>query len=194
MDECLSDRQGAIMLWDRNTIQRQIQTIPPTCLEGSFPKAETGNLPVGEVVVATWKISGSSGNPYCSVAGVPTLIDSRPPSTLLFGNLAIKVSVALIEIFDPSVHGYRNENARIEDGWQKTSSPEQHLARKEYTRPNCGSLTFSLTAVFDYQQGAIDVFLSEPNLPTSDMFNSFNLYGVCALCGTLSAIAEYDGL
>jgi hypothetical protein len=146
------------------------------------------------MVVAGWSLSGPSGNLCYSVLGVPTLINSDPASTLLFGPLAVQDNKGLIEIFDPSVHGYHNENAKLEECLGDEIRDEDTGLRKHYTCPSCGSLLFSLTAVFYYQQGAIEVFMAEPDLPMSDMFNSFNLYGVCVSCQQEATIAEFDGL
>ena len=175
-------------------IFEQIQTVPPKCLQGASVTADVfaGN-PYGVFAVA-WQFSGSACNADCSVLGVPTQVGSDPRSTLMFGGLAIRVGNTLVEIFDPSIHGYHNENARLERGIVKARKPEQYSNRKEFICLNCGSSSFFLTGVFYYQQGAIDVFRLEPDLPLSDMFTSFNLLGECAACRTRWTIAEFDGL
>src|SRR6516162_6701650 len=103
------------MASNRNTVQQRLQTIPPKCLLHTSPTVVRGIPPTGDMVVAGWSLSGPSGNLCYSVLGVPTLINSDPASTLLFGPLAVQDNKGLIEIFDPSVHGYHNENAKLEE-------------------------------------------------------------------------------
>jgi hypothetical protein len=147
------------------------------------------------MLIAAWTITlGPNSSGYCSVIGTPTPVNGNPPSVLLFGNLAVKGSGRLIEIFDPTVHGYHNEVGRMEDGVQDIINHEISDDRKMYSCPSCASTVFLLIAFFYYQEGVIEVFLEEPELPISDMFNSFNLYGTCATCHRESTIAEFDGL
>jgi hypothetical protein len=183
------------MVWDRVTIQQRLQATPPRCLHEIYPEAVPGVQPEGGMIIVAWAINlGPTSGGHCSVVGTPTRVEGHPPSILLFGNLAVEANEKLIEIFDPTIHGYQNEVSRLEDGAQDNVTREIFDDRKEYSCPRCASTVFSLTAVFYYQEGAIEVFLREPELPISDMFNSFNLYGVCIACHKASTIAEFDGL
>jgi hypothetical protein len=183
------------MVWNQDMVQQQLRTTPPRCFYDICPEPLPGVQQEGGIVLTAWKITlGDSSGRHCSVVGIPTLVRSNPPSILLFGNLAVKYSGKLIEIFNPVVHGYHNEISRMEGELHDVCNSEAPDERKEYTCPNCASPLFSLTAFFYYQDGAIEVFLEEPDYPISDMFNSFNLYGVCVNCHEESTIAEFDGL
>lgn len=183
------------MGWDRDTVQQRLRTIAPKCLHATCSEPEQDIRSEDGMVITAWRITvGANSSTSCSVVGNPTLINSEPPSLLLFGNLGIKGNGVLVELFDPIRHGYHNEIARLEGEAEDTMQHELADDRKEYTCPICSSAGFLVTAFFYYQEGAIEVFLEESNLPISDMFNAFYLSGVCVNCHTESRIAEFDGL
>lgn len=129
------------------------------------------------------------------VIGEQRLITENPPTHILLGDLAIMYQSDTVEIFDPVCHGYNNEIDVIDEGVVKPVPDAQLLSqRRPFECEQCTAKLFSVTVKTYYQHGTVDTLLKHPDLPSSDLFNAFNVYGTCANCQRHNIIAEFDGL
>ena len=183
---------------DLSTLIARLVSIPPRCLKDAWPKGEQLPSDLSEpsgLIVSSWSVSVSPGSNPCMVIGEPTTIASDPPTHMLFDPLALAHDGTVIEIFNSVLHGFNNEIDVIDD---KIVKPEPDLLLLSQRRPfeceRCAAKFFSVVAKIYYQSGTIEMLMKHPDLPSSDMFNAINVYGICAACGQQNVIAEADGL
>src|SRR5581483_4536470 len=147
-----------------------------------------------DAIIVTWTLGVSAAGDPCLAIGEPTVVSADPPVKLLFGPLALESGGKRVEIFNPVMHGFNNEIDRLQAGLSAPAPDEGPDGRGPFQCPDCLSTTFAIQAAVWYQPGAVDLFARKPHLPIPDLFNDFNLHGVCSACGRRAVIAEFDGL
>jgi hypothetical protein len=184
---------------DLPTLVTKLANTPPRCLNTAWPRALQSPSQIldnsNEYIATSWAIKAIPNHSQCMVIGTPVSIATNPPSQILFSPLALMYQGIVVEIFDPVNHGYNSEIDVIDAGIQKPTLDAQSLSQREpFECEQCAAKLFSVTAKVFYQYGTIDMLQKYIDLPTSDMFNAFNVYGVCATCQRMNIVAEADGL
>jgi len=181
------------MSWNLEAIRKHLGTVAPNCIDKTCPQNVSCEEQASGTIVASWQISVKSDPKYCSAIGHLTKLSSG--MFLLFDPVAIKGDTKnAVEIFDSTVHGYHRVLLLLEGNSAPFHDESDFLDRVPYTCGHCGSTSFLLRACYSYPRGGLEIFLEDPNLPISDLFSAFNLFGVCQCCFVEETIAEFDGL
>ncbi len=87
----------------------------------------------------------------------------------------------ITELLDTDLHGYHAECGKLEGhpGGAKFRGSGERCA---FSCTRCGQVVFEFTVGFVYHDGAIDLFLEEPDLLWEDFFDVFLCYGRCEGC------------
>jgi hypothetical protein len=184
---------------DLRALVARLANTSPRCIMQAWPRALRSLSQVlddsDDIIFTSWAVNVSPDHSQCMVIGEPTLIKPEPRTRLLFGPLALVYHNHIVEIFDPVIHGFNNEIDVIDSKIVKPAPDAQLLSyRRPFECEQCVANLFSVSVNIYYQHGTVDILLKYPDLPSSDMFNAFNLYGICAACQRKNTIAEVDGL
>jgi hypothetical protein len=187
------------MQGDLAALSKRLREVPPRCisLAQTSPAHYSSDTAVDEndLFATCWAIGVYSSHDHCAVLGKSRNITSSPPTTVLQGAIGLLSGDKLIEIFDPSVHGYNNEIDAIDCGIEKLPIPAAVLAsRHSFYCDKCRRTNFLVNVSTYFQPGTLDILMSDESLPASDMFNSFNITGICQYCMFINIISEADGL
>lgn len=166
---------------------RQVQINAPRCLAG-FELSPVHQLDCWEERTS-WQLFCPCGANTGQVLGY-SLKDFSPDydgPEMFVSPLAFQcVACAKVtEIIDTGVHGYDGEC-----GHPATIRGEG--TRKAFACIRCGATAFTVTAGCSYPH--FDLIEDEPDLEprSQDFFDCFGCLGVCTVCGTESAIANYE--
>ena len=184
---------------DLKQLVLRLSHTPPRCIHSAWPRALRSLSQIlddaGSIIFTSWAVSALPDLNQCKVVGEPTLVTSEPPASLLFGPLALVSQNHTVELFNPVIHGFNNEIDVIDSKITKPVPDAELLSRRRpFECEQCGVTLFSVSVSIYYQRGTVDLLLKYPDLPTPDMFNAINIYGICAACGQQNVIAEADGL
>ncbi|MCZ2342009.1 MAG: hypothetical protein LC104_09465 [Bacteroidales bacterium] len=180
-------------------LTKRIRTLPPRCIGTAWPSPasipDSALRESDDIPVACWSVRAHATNDHSSVLGKPYAVASVLNGTVLLGAIAISSGTEILEIFDPSVHGFNNEIDVIDCGMKKASMPPNDLNdRLPFHCDRCQGVVFTVKIMTYFQPGTVVILLTHDDLPTSDMFNAFNVFGTCLACGMNNIIAEADGL